>query len=128
MRANDFLAEAWPFKNKNKIYSLLVNTVDSGPFDGGCVVFARALQIKYGGDVVVLTANGSADHAALYLNGKLIDADGAAEPKEFIKRFMKNEYPSYMNKTVDGVRPLQNNDLPDAPRNEELSQQIAKLL
>lgn len=128
MRANEFIVESFPGRNKNKIYSLLINTVDSGPFDGGCVAFARALQIKHGGDVVVLTANGSADHAALYLNGKLIDADGPAEPEDFIKRFMKNEYTSFSNKTVDGVRPLRDSDLPDAPRSEELSQQIAKLL
>lgn len=124
----DNLTESFPGKNRSKIYSLLVNTVDSGPFDGGCVIFARALQMKHGGDIVVLTANGSADHAALYLHGMLIDADGPAEPKQFIKRFMKNEYTSYSNKMVDGIRPIENSDLPDAPRSEELSQQIEKLL
>lgn len=128
MRANEFIVESFPGRNKNKIYSLLINTVDSGPFDGGCVIFARALQMKHGGDVIVLTANGIADHAALYLRGMLIDADGPAEPKQFIKRFMKNEFTSFSNKTVDGIRPIEDNDLPDAARSEELSQQIAKLL
>ena len=123
MRATEFLIESFPFKNKNKIYTMLINTVDSGPFDGGCVVFARALQMKFGGDVMVLTGKHGADHAVLQLNGKLIDADGPAEPKEFIRRFEQNELAQ-----ITGIRPIELNDLPEAPRSEELSQQIAKLL
>ncbi len=123
MRANEFIIESFPGRNKNKIYSLLINSVDSGPFDGGCVIFARALQIKHGGDIVVLTGKHGADHAILSLNRKFVDADGPAEPNQFIKRFMQNELAE-----ITGVRPIKDNDLPDAPRREELSQQIAKLL
>ena len=117
------LIESFPGRNKNKIYNLLINATDAGPFDGGCVIFAQALQIKFGGDIVVLTNKHSADHAVLSLNGKLIDADGPAEPKEFIRRFEQNELVK-----ITGIRPIQDNDLPDAPRNSELATQIAKLL
>ena len=117
------LIESFPGRNKNKIYNLLINAIDAGPFDGGCVIFAQALQMKFGGDIVVLTNKHGADHAVLSLNGKLIDADGPAEPEEFICRFEQNELVK-----ITGVRPIQDNDLPDAPRNAELATQIAKLL
>jgi predicted GNAT family acetyltransferase len=115
--------ESFPGKNKNKIYNLLINTIDSGPFDGGCVVFAQALQIKFGGEIMVLTGVHGADHAVLSLNGKLIDADGPAEPNEFVHRFEKNELAK-----ITGIRPIHSKDLPDAPRSTELATQIAKLL
>jgi GNAT superfamily N-acetyltransferase len=115
--------ESFPGKNKNKIYTLLINAIDSGPFDGGCVVFAQALQMKFGGDIMVLTGKHGADHAVLQLNGKLIDADGPAEPDTFIRRFEKNELAQ-----ITGIRPIQDSDLPEAPRSVELAQQIAKLL
>jgi hypothetical protein len=120
----------FPFKNKNKIYTLLVQQTDSGPFDGGCVVFAQALQKKYGGKVVVLIADTPygkrADHAVLELpNGQLMDADGIAAPKELIQRFIRNENVEF---PIIGYRDINDNDLPDAPRNDELAIQIAKLL
>jgi len=120
----------FPFKNKNKIYNLLVNATDSGPFDGGCVVFAQALQQKYGGEIVVLIADTPygkrADHAALMLNnGQMMDADGVDTPERLIKRFTKNENLLY---PIIGYRPIKANDLPDAPRNNNLAKLIAKLL
>lgn len=134
MRANEFVTEAWPFRNKNKIYNLLVNGTDAGPFDGGCVVFAQALQLKYGGDIVVLvgTPNKNVDrltalHAMLHLNNQLIDADGAAESSTAIERFINNEL-KYAGGTVNSVRPIEPQDLPDAPRDTELAQKIAELL
>lgn len=123
MRAREFLSESFVGRNKNKIYNLLINTIGSGPFDGGCVVFARALQMKFGGDIVALTTKHGADHAALSVKGKLVDADGPAEPEEFTRRFEQNELVK-----VTGIRPIQDNDLPNAPRSEELSQKIATLL
>ena len=131
--AEDFLSEAWAFRNKNKIYQLLIDQTGSGPFDGGCVVFAQALQLKYGGDIVSLVGrtrpNGTeaAQHAALYLGGKLIDADGPAEPEQFVKRFVQHEMASDSG-SISQVRPIQNQDLPEAPRDQDLADKIAKLL
>jgi hypothetical protein len=124
MKIKDILQESWPGRNKNRIYNLLIDATDSGPFDGGCVVFAQALQMKYGGDIVVLiNQSGQADHAAIQLSKILIDADGPAEIDNFIKRFERNE-----RVKITGIRPIQDNDLPDAPRNKELASQIARLL
>jgi hypothetical protein len=134
MRAQELIAESWPFRNKTKVYNLLIDRTDAGPFDGGCVVFAQALQLKYGGDIVVLvgkpnrsSTQSTALHAMLNLNGRLVDADGPADPKTAVKRFVKNEL-AYAGGTVDSVRPIAAQDLPDAPRDEQLAQEIAKLL
>lgn len=133
MRAQDFLSEAWAFRNKNKIYQLLIDQIGSGPFDGGCVVFAQALQLKYGGDIVSLVGrtrpNGpmAAQHAALYLDGQLIDADGPATPEKSIKRFVKNEM-AFEGGSISQVRPIESQDLPEAPRDQDLAAEIAKLL
>ena len=125
----DTITESWQFRNKNKIYEPLVNTIDSGPFDGGCVVFAQALQLKYGGEIVVLVnKDGEADHAALMLNGRLIDADGAAPVNQFITRFIRNEKPTLLYDSIIKIRAIEDHDLPDAPRNRKLAERIAALL
>jgi hypothetical protein len=124
MKLKEILNESWPGRNKNKIYKLLVDATDSGPFDGGCVIFAQALQMKYGGDIIVpIHRNGYADHAAIKLDKILIDADGPAEIDSFIKRFERNE-----RVEISGFRPIQDKDLPEASRNQTLSKIIAKLL
>lgn len=132
MRAQDFLVEAWAFRNKNKIYQLLIDQTGSGPFDGGCVVFAQALQLKYGGDIVALVGNTRPDgpsvaqHAVLYLGSKyLIDADGPADPAQFVKRFVRHEMATG---SISQVRPIQSRDLPEAPRDQDLAAKIARLL
>jgi hypothetical protein len=124
MKVVDIIMESWPGRNRSRIYDLLVNTIDSGPFDGGCVIFAQALKIKHGGEIVVLVdQKGQADHAALRLGNHLIDADGPAEIDAFVQRFQRNERVS-----IASIRPIEPGDLPDAPRNKDLSAKIAKLL
>ena len=135
MRAKDFVIEGFPFRNKNKIYSLLINTVGTGPFDGGCVVFARALQIKFGGEIGVLVGQAQrttstdtfAQHAVLMFDNMLVDADGSATPGEVVRRFTKNEL-AHVGGSITQVRKIQPDDLPEATRNEELSTTIAKML
>jgi hypothetical protein len=63
----------------------------------------------------------------LYLNGKLIDADGPADPDQFVERFVKNEMASEGG-NISQVRPIQSQDLPEAPRDQDLATKIAKLL
>ena len=133
MRSNEFIIESLMGRNKNKIYNLLLGAADSGPFDGGCVIMARAIQMKYGGDIVVLVGHAhrntddTAQHAVVDFGNLLVDADGPLAPKQFIQRFEKNEL-SHAGGKITGVRPIQSDDLPDAPRNEQVSAQIAKLL
>ena len=111
-------------RNKNKIYNLLLNTVGAGPLDGGCVVFAHALQLRYGGAVWVLTrADGSADHAVLKTGRMLIDADGpAGSVQELITRFNSLEHAD----TV-AARPYRVGDLPESPFDPALARKIAEL-
>jgi hypothetical protein len=128
MKIKELVSEAFYWKNKNKIYSLLIDTIDSGPFDGGCVVFAQALQIVYGGKIVVLVSDKNiAEHAAVLIDDILYDADGPAKIKEFVERFEKNELRG-TNRHITGIRELSASDLPEASRNLDLSKQIAKLL
>ena len=99
-------------------------TYKCGPFDGGCVIFARALQIKFGsGQIEVLINDSGPQHAVLHDGNKFYDADGAAERREFKKRFEKNE-----SIKITGVKSMHPSYLPDAPRDEKMSQQIAELL
>ena len=124
MKINEIILESFPGKNKSKIYNFLINTIDSGPFDGGCIIFARALQIIYGGEIFILVgSSGQAEHAVLMLDDNFIDADGKLPIKQAIKRFENNELVK-----IIGYRKIQKNDLPNTPRNEQISAQIAKLL
>ena len=135
MKINEILTEASIFgRNKNKIYNTMINKIDCGPFDGGCVTVAMALQMVYGGDIVVLvgtphgrTDKEAAQHAALLLNGKLVDGDGPLEPKAFIKRFVNAEM-AHVGGTISSVRAIAPQDLPEAPRDEELAKQIASMM
>ena len=105
------------------IYNIL-KPHDCGPFDGGCVLVAQALQQIHGGRVVVLVdADDRAQHAAVYANGQLIDYDGAADPKEFVQQFEQNE-----RANIQGIRAIRDTDLPDAPRDAKLIPQIVQAL
>lgn len=105
------------------VYNVL-NPLGCGPFDGGCVLVAQALQQIHGGHIVVLTdANDRAQHAAVYANNQLIDYDGAANLKTFVRRFEHNEQVN-----IQGIRPMRDTDLPDAPRNPELIPKLVKAL
>jgi hypothetical protein len=116
--AHDLTNEA-----KENIYDIL-EPEDCGPFDGGCVLVAQALQQIHGGDIVVLINDrGNADHAAVKLGNTLIDYDGPLPVEKFIKRFEKNEHVK-----IKGIRPMKDSDLPEATRNQSLLPKIVNLL
>lgn len=133
MRISEILLENIAGRNKNKVYNLLLSTIDSGPFDGGCVVVAQAIQKKYGGDIVVLVGHAQRDtkevaqHAAVKINNKLVDFDGPLEPNEFIKKFERDEL-AHTGGHITKVRPIELEDLPDASRDSALSDAISRLL
>lgn len=108
---------------KENIYDIL-EPEDCGPFDGGCVLVAQALQKIHGGDIVVLINDrGNADHAAVKIGNTLLDFDGPLPVDKFIKRFEKNEHVK-----IIGIRPMKDSDLPDATRNQNLLPKIVNLL
>jgi hypothetical protein len=110
---------------QDRIYNALVRKFDCGPFDGGCVAFARALQEVIGGEVAVVLRRGKgwADHAAVYKDGKLIDFDGPAAPAAFCRRFSRNEYVD-----IDGWRLWKDGDLSEAPYDDAVHKRLVKLL
>lgn len=106
------------------LYEDLVGNADCGPFDGGCLIFAQALQPVIGGEIHVLVRPcGLDDHAVVWRDGKLWDYDGPAHPTRFIKRFNRNE-----RATCASHRPIAPGDLPSAARDDALASRIATLL
>jgi len=133
MRAIDFITENIAGRNKGRVYKLMIDTIGSGPFDGGCVVMAQAIQARHGGNIVVLTGPSQhntkpvAQHAAVQLGDILIDFDGPASVQDFVKRFERNELANSGGK-ITGIRPMQNHDLPDAPRSPDLVDKLSRLI
>jgi len=110
---------------KKAIYQDFLDTLGYGPLDGGCVVFAQAVQQVFGGEIVSLlrTDTWEADHAAVRLNGELLDADGSLPEAKAIERFAKAEGVS-----ISGVRPFKDSDLPEAGRDADLVKRTASRL
>jgi len=133
MRAVDFVSENIAGRNKRRVYELLIDAIGSGPFDGGCVVMAQAIQARHGGNIVVLIGSSQhntkpvAQHAAVQLGDTLIDFDGPASVQDFVKRFERNEL-AHSGGKITGIRPMQNQDLPDAPRSPELVDKLSRMI
>ena len=109
---------------KEDVYDVL-DSESCGPFDGGCLLVAKALQEIHGGKIIVLVDDKNiAQHAAvLLLNGKIADYDGIKEPKQFIKDFNKNELANIVN-----IRKLESGDLEGASRNFDLVPELVNTL
>lgn len=98
-----------------------------GPFDGGCLVCANALKAALGtGEVVVLTrATDHADHAAVRYDNLVWDLAGPLPEKMFLTRFNQTEQ---VNGHIScSIRPLRENDLPDAVRNNDLEDKLTEV-
>ena len=108
----------------NEVYDIVVESTGTGPFDGGCVVCAQAIQKTIGGDIVGLVReDGVVDHAAVRKGDLIYDFDGAQSEQEFIKDFNIKE-----KSNIVDIRELKNDDLPDAQRDDKASSQIAELI
>lgn len=107
-----------------QVYEYVLEATGGGPFDGGCLLFARAMQKALGGEVAVLVREDDvAEHAVLLLDGILIDFDGPADPAEFVPRFNDNE-----RRQCVGWRLFRDGDLPEAPTNGDTEDDLADLL
>jgi hypothetical protein len=62
---------------------------------------------------VLVDQNDQAQHAAVAVNGQLMDYSGAADPAQFGRKFEADE-----RVKIENVRPIQSGDLPDAPSND----------
>lgn len=114
-------------KTGGDAYDLIVKITGSGPFDGGCVYVALALQSKLGprATVCVLTdKNDLAQHAVACLGNLYFDWNGKATAEGMLKRFAKDEHCK-----VTAIRPIaQYGDLTDARRGMAKVKGLADLL
>ena len=111
-------------ETEGAVYDLLLETIGAGPFDGGCVVVAQALQRIHGGQVMGLVRkDGIVEHAVVQNGDTMYDFDGPGSVEEVIKRFESNE-----RTNITDVRPLQKTDLPDAPRDINVVEKLIPLL
>lgn len=110
-----------------QFYEQIVGTAECGPFDGGCVVTAQALQRVIGGEIVVLIrANDQADHAVVLKDDQLWDFDGPLPPDAFIQRFNATELSGMPFQCVS-YRPIRDADLEKAYRGDELVEKLETL-
>ena len=109
---------------KEAMYERMLNTIQCGPFDGGCAVFAHALQQVIGGEVLVgLNRRGQADHAVVAYERMLWDFDGPLPNREFTRRFLLNE-----GVVLIGFRTIEPGDLADSSRDSALQEYLVALL
>ena len=81
----------------NAVMDVLTNqsVAQSGPFDGGCLIVAKALQLIVGGNLVRIASDindGQTEHYGLRVGGVIYDADGAYRSSdEWISHFAEIE-------------------------------------
>lgn len=110
---------------RTAILEAIFEAAGCGPFDGGCLAYALALQRRIGGEIWVLTGENTdvADHAVVAQGGLLHDFDGAAPPARLIRRFERLE-----GVATGGLRAFQEGDLPDAPQDAGLIERLSAIL
>jgi len=86
-------------------WDLILNSAaEAGPFDGGCLVCAYAIQSAFGGDLVRLVNDaGRTQHYGVRIDDCYFDFDGAASTQElWAKRFADNELVSGPLSVLEG--------------------------
>lgn len=113
----------------NEVYKTL-SAVECGPFDGGCVIVAQALQRLVGGQICVLIGSSmrhdspeQPHHAVVKKGSKFWDADGESTAEVLLARWQADE-----GINVTGIRKMLPGDLLEAPRNPQLSDRIYEYL
>jgi hypothetical protein len=72
---------------------LLDSQAQSGPFDGGCLIFAKAIIFSFGGELVRIESF-QTEHYGVMKDQVFYDADGSFNtPEAWISNFIKQEGP-----------------------------------
>jgi hypothetical protein len=119
--------------HKDAVYGLMLERIECGPFDGGCLAFALALQRLHGGEIAVVEGRffvpphiSRAQHAVLALpDGTFMDASGRCAERTMLARTAAE---ARHVATADRIRPLQEGDLPEAARDDNLVADLARML
>lgn len=115
--------------NDDRFWTILLDqsSAQSGPFDGGCLICAKAMMLAFGGGNLgrITSPDGKTQHYGVELNGAIYDFDGRAKTsQEWIDRFMENESISEENWRYSyGIDST--SIIPDDPKSSKL---IADLL
>ncbi len=107
------LPVAWPARTKRDVLNWMVPTLECGPMDGGCVLVARALQQRFGGEVMCMirSTDDTADHAVVALpGGWLMDMDGLHASASHALAWFNHQEMTH----VTHLRPWQSHDLENA--------------
>lgn len=129
--------------HRNAVYALMLERIECGPFDGGCVAFAMALQRIHGGEVHVVEGRSftgfsafrypsytgcfQAQHAVLALpDGSFMDAHGQfGDARRMLQSAAKE---MKFASSAERLRPIEEGDLPEAPRTPEVVDALVELL
>lgn len=119
----------------DRFWNILVNesVAQSGPFDGGCLICAKAMQLAIeGAELVRITSEldgGQTEHYGIRIDNIIYDMDGMAESeREWVSRFQKNE--SINNRILGfSLGYDESSPIPDDPyASKKISQILAKNL
>jgi hypothetical protein len=101
--------------------------VGCGPFDGGCLIVAQAIQAVAGGEIVPLVdEQDEALHAVVLKNGVLWDYDGPLETNLFLDRY--NSFVDDAKFKCVRHREFRAYDLTEAMENDGLAATLASML
>lgn len=118
--------QAYSLARNNAALKILLNSkAKSGPFDGGCLVFAEALKHKIGGDLVRIVSEGITQHYGLQKGLTIYDGEGAhPNPKTWLEDFVQRERISSPSLTIEHGLDL----FSEIPRDPKASLNISRLL
>lgn len=80
--------------NSDTAASLLLDAVGAGPFDGGCLIVAKAYVFACGGSLVrIVSRHTQTEHYGALIDGEVYDGNGRRRSTNAWLRWFEREYP-----------------------------------